>query len=179
MIASDIDVMLGAADTAAERLRYASRHCDDEILAQELAAAAESTSAAMRRVRVELLRRREQPVRTGDLLGTVTIGDLVVDRAAQTVTLAGAPVALSGREFDLLSLMASDPMRVWPKDVLLREVWGLNAHATSTRTLDSHACRLRGKLGGRPWVGNVWGRGYRLLPAVEVPSAPRPALVAA
>ena len=58
----------------------------------------------------------------------------------------------------------ASPTRVWTKDELLRDVWGFRSMGR-TRTLDSHACRLRNKLagaGGR-YVENVWGVGYRLV----------------
>jgi DNA-binding response OmpR family regulator len=52
---------------------------------------------------------------------------------------------------------------VFTKRELLRDVWGFRSHG-ATRTLDSHACRLRQKLGvhGGRFVVNVWGVGYRL-----------------
>ena len=60
--------------------------------------------------------------------------------------------------------VASDPARVWTKEELLRNVWGFRSLG-ATRTLDSHACRLRQKLGakGDHYVVNVWGVGYRLV----------------
>jgi DNA-binding response OmpR family regulator len=74
-------------------------------------------------------------------------------------------VSLAGKEFALLHALIADPTRVYTREELLRDVWGLNQHAR-TRTLDSHAFRLRTKLvaaePGRPWVINVWGIGYRL-----------------
>ena len=56
------------------------------------------------------------------------------------------------------------PTRVFTKEELLRDVWGFRAMG-ATRTLDSHACRLRAKLGaaGDRFVVNVWGVGYRLV----------------
>ena len=66
----------------------------------------------------------------------------------------------------MLKLM-SDPQRVFTKEQLLREVWDFRSLGR-TRTLDSHASRLRRKLqecDDGPFVLNVWGVGYRLLPA--------------
>ena len=56
---------------------------------------------------------------------------------------------------------------MFTKDELLRQVWGFR-HVGTTRTLDSHACRLRRKLGvhGDRYVVNVWGVGYRLVDGV-------------
>jgi DNA-binding response OmpR family regulator len=84
--------------------------------------------------------------------------------------LRGAPVALSQKEFALLRTLAAEPTRVFTKEELLRTIWGFR-HMGTTRTLDSHACRLRHKLGvhGDRFVVNVWGVGYRL---VDGPPAP-------
>ena len=72
-------------------------------------------------------------------------------------------VELSAKEFALLHTLAREPVRVFTKEELLRDVWGFKLMG-STRTLDSHASRLRRKLSpsGRRWVINVWGVGYRL-----------------
>jgi DNA-binding response OmpR family regulator len=97
------------------------------------------------------------------------VGALVVDPPSREVHLHGQRLALSQKEFALLRLLASDPTRVWTKLELLRAVWGHAALGTS-RTLDSHACRLRQKLAlrGERWIVNVWGVGYRLLDARTV-----------
>ena len=73
-------------------------------------------------------------------------------------------VALSQKEFALLRALAAQPTRVFTKEELLRDVWGFRSLG-STRTLDSHACRLRQKLAvqGDSLVVNVWGVGYRLV----------------
>ena len=80
----------------------------------------------------------------------------------------GAPVQLANKEFSLLRMLASDPTRVFTKAELLRDVWGFRSLGR-TRTLDSHASRLRRKLDpehGR-YVVNCWGVGYRLIDAPE------------
>ena len=76
----------------------------------------------------------------------------------------GEPVALSKKEFALLRALASDPTRVFTREELLRGVWNFMAMG-QTRTLDSHAFRLRQKLSrsGDRFVVNVWGVGYRLV----------------
>ena len=81
------------------------------------------------------------------------------------MTVDGRLAVLAGKEYELLCRLASDPERVFTKEELLREVWGFRSLGR-TRTLDSHASRLRRKLGcgaGGPYVVNVWGVGYRLL----------------
>jgi DNA-binding response OmpR family regulator len=90
---------------------------------------------------------------------------LVIDRHTRRVTVDGEHVGLSAREFSLVAKLAREPRRVFTKDELLREVWGFRS-VGRTRTLDSHAYRIRKKLnrgGGERYVVNVWGVGYRLL----------------
>jgi len=95
----------------------------------------------------------------------VEVGPLAIDPRAHAVTLHRAPVQLRRLEYELLVHLAREPRRVCPRRELLDAVWGLPAVA-STRTLDSHASRLRRKLragSGERWVINVRGVGYRLL----------------
>jgi DNA-binding response OmpR family regulator len=94
--------------------------------------------------------------------GFLEVGPLRVDARARTVTLDKRPVSLCRLEFQLLLHLASEPTRVFTRAELLRAVWGVTS--TDTRTLDSHASRLRRKLagGGRRWVVSVRGVGYRL-----------------
>ena len=103
------------------------------------------------------------------------MGALEVDPPSREVTLRGERVELSQKEFALLRTLASDPTRVFTKEELLRTVWGFRSMG-STRTLDSHACRLRHKLAcaGDRFVVNVWGVGYRLIDGpVTAPVASR------
>ena len=83
---------------------------------------------------------------------------------SREVLMRGRRVELSQKEFSLLRTLASDPTKVWSKEELLRPSGGFG-RSGSTRTLDSHACRLRQKLGveGDRFVINVWGVGYRLI----------------
>ncbi|MFN0153119.1 MAG: response regulator transcription factor [Gaiella sp.] len=93
------------------------------------------------------------------------VGDLTVDLRARRVVVRGSPVALSGREFELVTRLASDPTRVFSKAELLRDLWGIGS-GVRTRTIDSHASRARRKLSlaeGDRFVVNVWGVGYRLV----------------
>ena len=92
-------------------------------------------------------------------------GDIVVDRRTRRVSVRDSLVTLSAKEFELLTWLATEPNRVFTKEELLREVWGFRALGR-TRTLESHASRLRRKLNLRAddrYVVNVWGVGYRLL----------------
>ncbi len=107
-----------------------------------------------------LLRRSEQRVRRG----RIRVGGLELDPSSRTVELNGRAVSLSQKEFALLRTLAMEPTRVFAKEELLRNIWGFRSMG-STRTLDSHACRLRQKLArdSDHFVVNVWGVGYRLV----------------
>jgi DNA-binding response OmpR family regulator len=125
------------------------------------------------RARVQALVRRD--LAEGPCL--IEYGELRIDTAAHEVKIGATPVALRRLEYALLVYLARDPARVYTKDELLREVWGLHVPG-STRTLDCHASRLRRKLaeaGADGLVCATRGVGYRLaatsfrvLPAARV-----------
>jgi DNA-binding response OmpR family regulator len=95
------------------------------------------------------------------------LGELVVDRRARRVLARGREVDVSQKEYSLLVKLASDPDRVFTREHLLRDVWGYPG-VSATRTVESHASRLRVKLGAAGldgWVVNAWGVGYKLRPA--------------
>ena len=107
-----------------------------------------------------VLRRAAGPRRS-----QLRVGDVTVDLASRTVRVGGERVQLSAKEYELLVALAQDPERVFKKEELLRSVWGFRSLGR-TRTLDSHASRLRRKLnrpGEAAYVLNVWGVGYRLV----------------
>jgi DNA-binding response OmpR family regulator len=110
-----------------------------------------------------VLRRAEQRARPAAQV--LEVDALRIDMRARSTTLHGSAVGLRRLEFDLLLALAREPRRVFAKDELLSVVWGYRAPGSS-RTLDSHASRLRRKLeadGEQRWVINIWGIGYRLL----------------
>jgi DNA-binding response OmpR family regulator len=96
--------------------------------------------------------------------GPIRVGDLVVDPLRRRVVVGEREVVLAKKEFTLLRVLATDPTRVFTKDELLRDVWGYHSPG-KTRTLDSHASRLRRKLDPEHsrYIVNCWGIGYRLL----------------
>jgi DNA-binding response OmpR family regulator len=144
-------IVLGTSDPAA-RLRALER-CDDYL---ERPFAYEELVARIRAV----LRRR--PPRS-ELLD---LGGVVIDRAARRVIVGGVDLILAAKEYTLLLKLASDPDRVFTREQLLRDVWGYRSYLP-TRTLESHASRIRCKLaaaGLDGWVVNVWGVGYKLRP---------------
>jgi DNA-binding response OmpR family regulator len=111
------------------------------------------------RARIGAILRRRQGRRSGPL----RVGELVVDPATREVRVGARKVELANKEFALLRALAAEPTRVFTKHELLRDVWGFQAMGR-TRTLDSHASRLRRKLDpeGTRFIVNVWGVGYRL-----------------
>ena len=141
-----------------DRVRGFERGCDDYVVKPF------SYPELLARVRALLRRSRPRP-----RLGRLRVGELEIDPVTRDVHLRGRRIELSQKEFALLRALAAEPTRVWTKDELLRDVWGFRSRGT-TRTLDSHACRLRRKLGddGDRFVVNVWGVGYHLLDPVAV-----------
>jgi DNA-binding response OmpR family regulator len=69
------------------------------------------------------------------------VGGLVIDRAARRVTVAGAPVVLAAKEYELLVKLAGEPGRVFTKEQLLREVWGFRSLG-STLQMNPKCARL-------------------------------------
>jgi len=136
-----------------DRVHAFRKGCDDYVPRpfdyQELV---ERIRAVLRRVRPQ------QPA-------VVEAGPVRIDTHTRDVRVGGRRVQLSQKEYELLLRLAGEPHRVFTKSELLHEVWQYRSPAR-TRTLDSHASRLRRKLrdaGGAGLVENVWGVGYRLL----------------
>jgi len=157
-IASRLDpstplVLLTGRDGELDRVRGFERGADDYVCKP-------FSYPELRGRLAALLRRADHRRRTGRL----RVGELDIDPQARTARLRGETLALSQKEFALLRMLASEPARVFTKDELLRQIWGFR-HLGTSRTLDSHACRLRHKLGvhGDRFVVNVWGIGYRLV----------------
>ena len=118
------------------------------------------------RARLRAVLRRSESVAPGERL--LQVGPLAIDVDAHAVSLYGERLDLRRLEYELLVLLASAPERVFSKEELLRSIWGYQSCA-ATRTVDSHASRLRRKLDGADahppgrWVINLWGVGYRLI----------------
>ncbi len=100
----------------------------------------------------------------------VTDGDLTVDEAQHIATLAGAPLSLTAREFELLRFLVANPGIAFSREELLQEVWGWSFGDHSTVTV--HVRRLREKVERDPTqptrLVTVWGVGYRWDPTTAV-----------
>jgi len=166
VLAGDVDVVdrwvdrapvivLGREEAdAVDRVHAFRRGCDDYVAPpfdyQELV---ERIRAVLRRVRPP----------DGEVVEAPPVR---IDTQTRDVRVDGKPMQLAQKEYQLLLRLAREPRRVFTKAELLQDVWGYRSPGR-TRTLDSHASRLRRKLreAGAPvaLVENVWGVGYRLL----------------
>jgi two-component system response regulator MtrA len=101
---------------------------------------------------------------SGDINGTLTIGDLAIDIVEHTVARGGKEIPLTRLEFDLLVALAKEPGRVFTREALLGEVWGYR-HSTDTRLVNVHIQRLRAKIEHDPEnptiISTVRGVGYK------------------
>jgi DNA-binding response OmpR family regulator len=98
----------------------------------------------------------------------VRIGGLTIDLAQRQVRIEGKPIDLSGREYELLTFLASNRSRPFSRDALVRHVWGY-AFDGEDRVVDRYISRLRDKL-GEPYgsaIETVRGLGYRLVAALN------------
>ena len=146
-------ILLAPSSDPVERVRALDRGADD-VMGRPFA-----YEELLARIRALL---RRSMTSTAEVL---IAGELVLDRRTRRVSVRETLVTLSAKEFELLAWLAAEPYRVFTKEELLREVWGFRALGR-TRTLESHASRLRKKLrvdGEDRYVVNVWGVGYRLL----------------
>ena len=92
-----------------------------------------------------------------------SVGPLLLDRVARSVSFDGVEVPVPRREFALLCCLACAPGRVFTKDELQRSCWDAGDARARSRTLERHAARLRRRLGRHgPMLVTVWGVGYRL-----------------
>lgn len=144
---------------------------DDRILGLEVGAddyVTKPFSARELVLRVQsVLRRAAAPAGRPGGATPVADGDLTVDFVGHRVLRAGAELALTGREFDLLAFLVAHPRRAWSREALMREVWGWEYGDQSTVTV--HVRRLREKVEPDPArpsrLVTVWGVGYRWDPA--------------
>ena len=90
-------------------------------------------------------------------------GELVVDPRTRRVTVSGAQVALTPKEFAVLECLAADPGRAVSRQELFARVWDAHWYGP-TRVLDVHVAALRRKLGVEGLVETVYGHGFRLRP---------------
>jgi DNA-binding response OmpR family regulator len=157
-VASRVDpgtpiIVLTERPDAVQRVRLLERGGDDVI--------GKPFSYPELRARIAAILRRADPGWRSRLR---RVGSLAIDVPGREVRVGEQRVELSAKEYELLLALSGDPTRVFTRDELLRDVWGFRSPGR-TRTIDSHAYRLRQKLaaaGSPRLVVNVWGVGYRL-----------------
>ena len=111
--------------------------------------------AMLRRVDLEGVRRAP----TTD--GKVQSGTLTIDTNSRIATLDGAPMHLTRKEFELLTVLVSNPGRAFSREFLVEQIWGSDFEGYG-RAIDTHITRLRRKLGPiGERIATVWGVGYR------------------
>ncbi|MEO6881705.1 MAG: response regulator transcription factor [Mycobacteriaceae bacterium] len=128
--------------------------CDDVLLP--------ATGPAEIDARLRLLLGRHAAAAAGEVSGTVSLGELVIDENTYTARLRGRPLDLTYKEFELLKYLAQHAGRVFTRAQLLQEVWGYDFFG-GTRTVDVHVRRLRAKLGAEheALIGTVRNVGYK------------------
>jgi two-component system response regulator ResD len=108
--------------------------------------------------RMKAILRRSEPQEGKEK--TVSLGDVVLDRESHDVTVAGTPVELTAKEFDLLAYFMAHPDIVVSRDVLLERVWG-QEYPGGTRTVDVHVAQVRRKLDRPDLIRTLRGTGYK------------------
>ena len=118
------------------------------------------------RIEAVLRRQRREGTEDGELRERLEFGKVAIDVTRREVTVDGAPVHLTTKEFDLLAHMAGSPGRIFTRDQLLARVWGYD-YLGDGRTVDVHVSWLRGKLRlaeGHNYFRTVRGVGYAFAP---------------
>ena len=118
----------------------------------------------------ELVARINTRLRRTTKVGTLKIGDILIDQMEHTIARGGKQIPLTRLEFDLLVALAKEPGRVFTREALLGEVWGYQ-HAADTRLVNVHVQRLRSKIEADAenpeLVLTVRGVGYKAGPVTE------------
>ena len=118
----------------------------------------------------ELVARINTRLRRTTKVGTLRIGDILIDQMEHTIARGGKQIPLTRLEFDLLVALAKEPGRVFTREALLSEVWGYQ-HAADTRLVNVHVQRLRSKIEADAenpeLVLTVRGVGYKAGPVKE------------
>lgn len=108
--------------------------------------------------RVEAILRRTNKAATEDV---ISVGTIVLDKAAHMVTVAGKNVELSYKEFELLTYFIENEGIALSREKILNNVWNYD-YFGDARTIDTHVKKLRNKLGAQAdYIRTIWGMGYK------------------
>ncbi|WCO01382.1 response regulator transcription factor [Psychroserpens ponticola] len=105
-----------------------------------------------------LLRRLKEEEASEDI---IKIGNLIINREEYKISLKGKEIILPRKEFELLSLLATKPGKVFKREEILDKVWG-NEVIVGGRTIDVHIRKLREKIGDKSFK-TVKGVGYKFV----------------
>ncbi len=109
--------------------------------------------------RVEAVLRRSNAAAREDVLRA---GEIVIDKAAHQVMIAGVHVELSYKEFELLTYFAENQGIALSREKILNHVWNYD-YFGDARTIDTHVKKLRSKMGSYgDCIKTIWGMGYKL-----------------
>jgi DNA-binding response OmpR family regulator len=146
-LSSDDDMVAGLALGADD---YVGKPFSMEVLLARI-------QANLRRIRARELLKKD---------AIIQVGDLIIDPQSFRVTVAGKPVVLRTKEFQLLYTLALNHNRLSTRNALAEKVWGYK-HLPSSRTIDVHIRRLRStieEVSEYTYIHTVHGMGYRFVP---------------
>ncbi len=144
-------------------------HEDERLVVEALSAGADDfmikpASKEVLLARIQAAYRRVSP----QGLLVFRLGPYEVDVSRHQISIEGVPQAMTQKEFEMATYLLQNPGRLFSRDHLLNKVWGMEVLVES-RTVDTHASRLRKKLrldGSTGWrLTSVYGYGYRLTAA--------------
>jgi DNA-binding response OmpR family regulator len=149
-------IVLSGRGSESDRVLALELGADDYVVKPFL------TRELVARIRAHL---RRAAARVDRFAGPLVVGDMEIDPLSREVTVAGEPVSLTAREFDLLHFLASSPRQVFSRDQILEHAWGSSIVWQQDATVTEHVHRLRQKVGAERIV-TVRSVGYRFEPLV-------------
>ena len=120
-----------------------------------------SPTILVKRIQALLKRADAKPAENSNDI--ITVDNLILNIPAHSVTLSGRELDLTIKEYNILLKLMKSPGRIYSRDNLLDDIWGLD-FTGDARTVDSHVARLRTKLGvwGENHLKTVYGAGYKI-----------------
>ncbi|CAB5240831.1 unannotated protein [freshwater metagenome] len=144
-------IIVSARDTEIDRVLGLELGADDYLVKPF------SMKELVARIRAVL---RRQNIDVAEVKAHTTHG-LFIDERVHRVMLNELEISLTNTEYEILTMLYSDPGKTFKRHDILSEVWGNNWFG-STKTLDAHVASIRKKLGDANWIESVRGVGFRL-----------------